>query len=165
VNDTTGFTPTPEAHVERFATATALLETAGPFLAEREAEHNPMFGICANLKADPGFRSHPAPRGGQAGRPRDGGRLMTPPWNVVLSCTDDPGATAALAADLVAAVSVPGVTGRSTRHEPSRRPGAARTAWSARSRSPNGSTGLNGSCLHAGSRVTCGWRRSTTATS
>jgi predicted GNAT family acetyltransferase len=112
VNDTTGITAAPEPRVERFATATALLETAGPFLGEREAEHNLMFGICANLAADPGFPVAPP----YLAAVRRGDRvtaaaLMTPPWNVVLSCTEDPDAIAALAADLESAgVSVPGVT-------------------------------------------------------
>jgi len=113
VNDTTGTTVAPEPHVERFATATALLETAGPFLGAREAEHNLMFGICANLKADPGFPvSPPYLAAVSRGDRVTAAALMTPPWNVVLSRTDDPDAIAALAADLESAgVAVPGVTG------------------------------------------------------
>jgi hypothetical protein len=98
--------------VERFASAPAFIDAAGAFLAEREAEHNLMFGICANLRADPGFPSAPP----YLAAVHDDGRViaagvMTPPWNIVLSCVDDPDALTALAADLDAGgVSVPGTT-------------------------------------------------------
>jgi predicted GNAT family acetyltransferase len=98
--------------VERFETAQAFLDAAGDFLVEREAEHNLLFGICANLRADPGFPTAPP----YLAAVSDGGRVvaaavMTPPWNIVLSCAEDPDAFAALAADLDAAgVSVPGTT-------------------------------------------------------
>lgn len=106
-------TDTTESRVERFATATAFLDAAGPFLADREAEHNLLFGIAANLVADPGFPAAPP----YLAAVRHAGRvtaaaLMTPPWNVVLSCTEDPDAVGALAADLDAAgIPVPGATG------------------------------------------------------
>lgn len=98
--------------VERFETAQAFLDAAGNFLAEREAEHNLLFGICANLRADPGFPTAPP----YLAAVSDGGRVvvaavMTPPWNIVLSCAEDPDAFAVLAADLDAAgISVPGTT-------------------------------------------------------
>lgn len=98
--------------VERFGTAQAFLETAGDFLAEREAEHNLIFGICANLRADPGSPSVPPYLAAVSadGRVVAAG-VMTPPWNFVLSCVDEPDAVTALAADLDAAgVSVPGTT-------------------------------------------------------
>jgi predicted GNAT family acetyltransferase len=101
-----------ELRVERFATAQAFLDAAGDFLAEREAEHNLIFGICANLRADPGFPTAPPYLAGVF----DDGHViaagvMTPPWNIVLSCVDDPDALTALAADLDAAeVTVPGTT-------------------------------------------------------
>ena len=99
--------------VERFPTATPFLEAAGPFLAEREAEHNLLFGICANLKADPGFPAAPPYLAtvSRSGRATAAG-IMTPPWNLVLSCTDDPEAVGAMAADLEdAGIPVPGATG------------------------------------------------------
>jgi GNAT superfamily N-acetyltransferase len=111
-------TPNARLRVERFATAQAFLDTAGPFLAEREAEHNLMFGISANLMADPTFSAAPP----YLGAVIDGDRvvaagIMTPPWNLVLSCVDDPDAETeddawiALATDLDAGgVSVPGTT-------------------------------------------------------
>lgn len=87
--------------VERFNSAPAFLAAAGSFLAEREAEHNLIFGICANLTADPGFPSAPPYlaavfRGDRvvlAG-------VMTPPWNLVLSRTEELVALAAMAGDL-----------------------------------------------------------------
>jgi len=87
-----------DLRVERFETATALLAVAGGFLAEREAEHNLILGICSNLAADPGF-SVGAPYLAAVSR---GGRVvqvgvMTPPWNLVLSCTDEPAALEAVA--------------------------------------------------------------------
>jgi uncharacterized protein len=105
-------TPGAGPRVERFATAQAFLDVAGPFLAEREAEHNLIFGISANLTADPGFPVSPPYLGAvtEAGRVVAAG-IMTPPWNIVLSCVDDPDALTALAADLDAGgVTVPGTT-------------------------------------------------------
>jgi len=101
-----------ELSVERFAGAPAFLDAAGDFLAEREAEHNLIFGICANLRTDPGFPSAPP----YLAAVSDAGRViaaavMTPPWNLVLSCVDDPDALTALAADLdTAGLAVPGTT-------------------------------------------------------
>lgn len=106
-------TEKPELRVERFATAPAFLAAGGDYLAEREAEHNLIFGICANLTTDPGFPTA-APYLATVSR---GDRVvaaavMTPPWNLVLSCTDEPAAVAALAADLgTAGVAVPGTVG------------------------------------------------------
>jgi GNAT superfamily N-acetyltransferase len=101
-----------ELTVERFAAAPAFLDAAGEFLAEREAEHNLIFGICANLRADPGSPGAPP----YLAAVSDGGRViatgvMTPPWNIVLSCVDDPDAFTALATDLDGAgTTVPGTT-------------------------------------------------------
>ena len=102
----------PDLRVERFETAGAFLEASGDFLGVREAEHNLTFGICAILTADPGYPSAP-PYLGTVFR---GDRIvltgvMTPPWNIVLSWTDDADAPAAMAADLGArGISVPGTT-------------------------------------------------------
>jgi predicted GNAT family acetyltransferase len=112
-------TPNARLRVERFATAQAFLDVASPLLAEREAEHNLIFGISANLIADPTFSAGPPYLAAviDASRVVAAG-IMTPPWNIVLSCVDDPDAAddrdawSALAADLDAAVvSVPGTTG------------------------------------------------------
>jgi predicted GNAT family acetyltransferase len=98
--------------VERSDTAAAFLAAAGDFLGRQEAEHNLIFGICANLTADPGFPSAPPYL---ATVSRDDrvvlAAVMTPPWNLVLSWTDEPGALAAMASDLDAAgIAPPGTT-------------------------------------------------------
>lgn len=113
MTETTRSTEAATPRAERFATAAAFLESAGPFLGEREAEHNLMFGICANLTADPGFPAAPPYLGAiRRGDRVTAAALMTPPWNLVLSCTADPGAIAALVADLGdAGIPIPGVTG------------------------------------------------------
>ena len=99
-------------HVERHATPADFLDAAGSFLVEREAEHNLIFGICATLAADPGYASEPyLATVSKAGRVVGSG-VMTPPWNLVLSCTDEPDSPGALATDLDArGITVPGTTG------------------------------------------------------
>jgi uncharacterized protein len=102
-----------QVQVERLPDAQAFLDTAGPFLADREAAHNLLFGIAANLVADPD-RPMPAPPFFAAVRRDDevvAAALMTPPFNIVLSWTDDADAISALAAELDRGrVPVPGVT-------------------------------------------------------
>ena len=103
----------PSVHVERPADAQSFLDAAGPFLADREAENNLLFGIAANLITDPD-RAMSAPPYFAAVRRDDevvAAALMTPPFNLVMSWTDDPAAMPALAADLDRdRVHVPGVT-------------------------------------------------------
>lgn len=105
--------PHPPVQVERFSDAQAFLDAAGPFLADREAEHNLLFGIAANLITDPD-RPMPAPPYFAAFRQDDevvAAALMTPPFNVVVSCVDEPDAIAVLAADLDRGrFPVPGIT-------------------------------------------------------
>jgi len=85
--------------------------SAFPFLVAREAEHNLLFGILAGIRA-----------GEYAAPPyfavvRDGERvvavaLRTPPFNLVLSTIDDPGAVPLLAVDAAARwPDLPGVLG------------------------------------------------------
>jgi predicted GNAT family acetyltransferase len=99
--------------VERLPDARAFLDAAGVFLERREAEHNLLFGIAANLVVDPG-RSMTAPPQFAVVRRTDevvAAAVMTPPFNLVLSLTDDPGAMPALADALRRGrVHVPGVT-------------------------------------------------------
>jgi predicted GNAT family acetyltransferase len=106
--------PDPRYQVERPVDAQAFLGVAGPYLGEREAEHNLLFGIAATLVADP-ERSMPAPPYFAAIQRSDevvAAALMTPPYNLVLSCIDDLEAIPTLAADLDRGrVHVPGVTG------------------------------------------------------
>lgn len=103
----------PSLRVERLADAQAFLDVAGPFLADREAEHNLLFGIAANLITDPDRRMTAKPyfaavhRNGQV----VAAALMTPPFNVVMSWTADPDAVAAVGEDLDRSqLTVPGIT-------------------------------------------------------
>jgi hypothetical protein len=98
--------------VDQFDSAPAFLAAAGDFLAVREAEHNLIFGICANLAADPGFPSAaPYLAAVSVGHRVVLAGVMTPPWNLVLSWTDEPDSLAAMARDLDAAgISPPGMT-------------------------------------------------------
>jgi predicted GNAT family acetyltransferase len=105
--------PAPALSVERPADAQAFLDSAGPFLADREAEHNLLFGIAANLITDPD-RPMTAPPYFAAIRRADevvASALMTPPSNIVVSLVYDNEAIPALAADLDRGrVNVPGIT-------------------------------------------------------
>ncbi len=103
----------PALRVERLDDAQAFLDTAGPFLADREAEHNLLFGIAATLITDPERRMTAPPYFAAVRRDEDvvAAALMTPPYNIVVSLVDDPAAIPALAADLDRGrVHVPGVT-------------------------------------------------------
>ena len=105
--------PEPELAVELLADAQAFLDAAGPFLADREAEHNLLFGIAANLVADPDRPMTAPPYLAAVWRDDDviAAALMTPPFNLVVSCVEDPAALTALAADLERRrVHVPGIT-------------------------------------------------------
>lgn len=99
--------------VERLPDAASFLDGVGAFLEEREAEHNLLFGIAANLITDPD-RPMPAPPFFAAIRRGDtvvGAALMTPPFNMVLSCIDETVAWRALADELDRGrVRIPGVT-------------------------------------------------------
>jgi uncharacterized protein len=98
--------------VERFSDAQAFLDAAGPFLAEHEAEHNLLFGIAATLIVD-SERYREQPYLGAVRRDDEvvAAAVMTPPFNVVLSMTDDPEAIVAIGRDLGRnRFTVPGVT-------------------------------------------------------
>jgi uncharacterized protein len=114
--------------VKRFETAPAFIAEAGGFLGQREAEHNLMFGISANLTVDPGLSASPPLLATVSARGNVvAAALMTPPWNLVLSCTDEPDAWLALIEDLDAAgIVVPGVTAPSASGE------AFATRWAER---------------------------------
>jgi predicted GNAT family acetyltransferase len=98
--------------VERFSDAQAFLDAVGPFLAEHEAEHNLLFGIAATLIIDSErYREEPYLAAVRRDDEVVAAAVMTPPFNVVLSMTDDPNALAALGHDLGRnRYSVPGVT-------------------------------------------------------
>ena len=99
--------------VERVPDAQAFLDAAGPFLERREAEHNLLFGIAASLIADP-QRPMTAPAYlavVRRGEDVVAAGIMTPPYNLVLSWSDDPAAMPALAEELGRArIDVPGLT-------------------------------------------------------
>lgn len=105
--------PSESSHVERLLDAAAFLDVAGPFLERREAEHNLLFGIAANLIRDPDRPMTGPPLFAVVRRDGDvvAAALMTPPFNVVVSWTDDRDAMAALARELArAGIGLPGVT-------------------------------------------------------
>ena len=99
-------------HVQRFDAVDDFLGVAGDFLADREAEHNLIFGILASLRETPEAYTAPA----YLGCVRDDeGRVVaaaiqTPPYRLVLSEIDDPAAIQALATDTVER-DLPGVLG------------------------------------------------------
>ena len=100
--------------VRRSLDARSFLADAGPFLGEREAEHNLLLGICSSLLRDP---EPYGPGPAYFAIVEDGDRvigaaLCTPPHNVVLSETDDPAAMGPLVRDAHDAMkSIPGVMG------------------------------------------------------
>ncbi|MGZ6545341.1 MAG: GNAT family N-acetyltransferase [Actinomycetota bacterium] len=99
--------------VRRLPDVETFLAQAGPFLAEREAEHNLVFGICSQLVRDPrAFGEAP-----YLAIEEDGGRIVgaairTAPYNLVLSETDDLAAIEPLVRDVHSSVgTLPGVLG------------------------------------------------------
>jgi predicted GNAT family acetyltransferase len=97
----------------RHPSAAAFLAAAGPFLAEREAEHNLLLGLCVELERDPHTFGPDDPYFATVA---DGGQvvaaaLMTPPHNLTLSLAT-PGALALIADDLATDwPALPGVAG------------------------------------------------------
>ena len=83
--------PEGTIQVERLPDARAFLEAAGPFLERREAEHNLLFGIAATLMTDPDRPMTAPPLFAVVRRAGEvvAAALMTPPFNVVLSWTDE----------------------------------------------------------------------------
>jgi predicted GNAT family acetyltransferase len=105
--------PEGTIQVERLPDARAFLEAAGPYLERREAEHNLLFGIAANLITDPDRPMTAPPLFAVIRRAGEvvAAALMTPPFNVVLSWTDDPDAIPAIAGELTRArLDIPGIT-------------------------------------------------------
>ena len=89
------------------------MDLAGEFLEAREAEHNLIFGICSSMEADP--TQYPAPPFLATVLHGDrvvGAAIRTPPWRLVLSVMDHPGAAHRLVDDLMDEV-LPGVVGPS----------------------------------------------------
>jgi len=95
--------------ITRHPVASAFLEAATPFLVEREAEHNLLFGIAANLRIEEEHGIRPTVPPYLATVERDGAvegaALMTPPFQLIVSCLGPSGRadaprTAALAAEV-----------------------------------------------------------------
>ena len=106
--------------VRRFDNAAAFLDRAGDFLLAREAEHNLLLGICAELRRRPDYYGGGAPYLAtvDAGGAVVAAAVRTPPRNLLLSVCDRPAALEAVAADLhrqgtvLPAVSAPVPVGR-----------------------------------------------------
>ncbi len=99
--------------VRRPADLESFLAIGGGFLAEREAEHNLILGLCSRLAADPHAYAEPP----YLAVAVEGDRVVavgfrTPPHNLILSEIVAPAAIDALAGDAHDAfVSLPGVLG------------------------------------------------------
>ena len=91
----------------------SLIERAGEFLVEREAEHNLILGLCSRLEVDPTPRGQaPYLASIGAGDETIAVALRTPPYDVVLSEIDDLSAVELLAEDVRRVYeSLPGVMG------------------------------------------------------
>jgi predicted GNAT family acetyltransferase len=89
------------------------MDLAGEFLEAREAEHNLIFGICSTIEADPTqFEAPPYLATVLHGDRVVGAAIRTPPWRLVLSVMDHPGAAHRLVDDLMDE-QLPGVVGPS----------------------------------------------------
>ena len=88
--------------VLRASSVAGFMDLAGEFLAAREAEHNLIFGICANLEADATMSEGPPYLATVLHGDRVvGAAIRTPPWRLVLSVMDHPGAAHRLVDDLM----------------------------------------------------------------
>lgn len=98
--------------LNRYASVDDFLTDAGDFLVAREAEHNLILGLCTGLREHPELFEEPPSLATVTDA--DGAVVLasvrTPPWNLVLSETDDPAAVDPLA-DALAGVALPGVLG------------------------------------------------------
>ncbi|HXG26485.1 MAG TPA: GNAT family N-acetyltransferase [Candidatus Binatia bacterium] len=95
----------------RSSSVAAFLDLAGEFLEEREAEHNLIYGILSNYEADPSqYGESPYLATILHGDRVVGAAIRTPPWRLVLSEVDHPGAVHSLARDL-SGTDLPGVVG------------------------------------------------------
>lgn len=98
--------------IRRFQRPSDFLDAAGPFLTEREAEHNLILGLAAGLQRGE-WSEHPP----YLAVVEDEGRvvlaaLRTPPRNVILSRCADLGAVDLLVEDLAPGLrELPGATG------------------------------------------------------
>ncbi len=87
------------------------MDLAGEFLEAREAEHNLIFGIASSIEEDPSqYDGAPYLATVLHGDRVVGAAIRTPPWRLVLSVMDHPGAAHRLVDDL-AGEALPGVVG------------------------------------------------------
>jgi len=99
--------------VLRSSSVPAFLDLAGDFLTAREAEHSLIFGILSNIEADPNqYDGPPYLATITHGDRVVGSAIRTPPWRIVLSEMDHPGAVHRLVEDL-AGEAIPGAVGPS----------------------------------------------------
>ena len=97
--------------VLRSSSVAGFMDLAGEFLGAREAEHNLIFGICSNIEHDPNFfGGAPYLATVLHGDRVVGAAIRTPPWRLVLSVMDHPGAAHRLVDDL-AGEALPGCVG------------------------------------------------------
>jgi uncharacterized protein len=89
--------------VLRASSVAGFMDLAGEFLEAREAEHNLIFGICSSIEADPTQFGEGAPYLATVlhGDRVVGAAIRTPPWRLVLSVMDHPGAAHRLVDDLM----------------------------------------------------------------
>jgi uncharacterized protein len=88
--------------LRRYDDVDAFLGVATPFLLEREAEHNLIFGVASTLRDDPGQYTGPP----YLATVQDGDRvvmaaLRTPPFSLILSEAEDRSAIGLVARDSV----------------------------------------------------------------
>jgi uncharacterized protein len=97
--------------LQRFDAVDDFLRIAEPFLVEREAEHNLMLGVASSITEAPEAYSGPPYLAVVTDRDRVvAAAVRTPPFRLILSEIDDPGAIALLAEDSLAD-ELPGVLG------------------------------------------------------
>ena len=81
--------------LRRFEGVADFLDSAGSFLAAREAENNLIFGVCSNIRLQPALFADQPPRFAVVTDSGDNviaATLHTPPFDQVLSAIDDLGA-------------------------------------------------------------------------
>ena len=114
--------------IRRSTTVSAFMAVAGTFLADREAEHNLIYGILSNYEADPSQYDEPPYLASVLhGESVVCVAIRTPPWRLAISEMDHPAAAQVLAADLhgvgLHGAALPGVVG------PAEAAGHFATAW------------------------------------
>jgi uncharacterized protein len=88
--------------LRRFDQVDDFLEVAGPYLIQREAEHNLIFGITATLREAPEQYTGPPYLATVSDRDRVVAvALQTPPFRLGISEVDDPAAIPLIAADVL----------------------------------------------------------------